>query len=319
MKRNEQNDNVTVYALINLDSEEELLSELVKKGIECKMEDGGSFLSWVCRFNKELLLKMLIDSGKDVTVNDNAAVKTAIFYNRKTITKMLIQAGADSKIALKTAVEYNRKEITQMLIKLGVDVTANDNEAIRTQTRKGYKSGNETAKLLIGAGADVTSWNCQALYNAAENDDVELMKTLIEAGTYVKDNTVLIDDEIGNHENGEKVISLLIKAGADPKFNNNIAIQVAAEKGYELKVRAFVIAGVDVTANNNYALRKAAQNGYTHILEILINYGADAAAMNNEAIKLAVKYKHKDCAKILKKAGAKINIFQRIAISLKSY
>lgn len=113
--------------------------------------------------NDTRLVEYLINSGANVTTNNNACIMRAI--DKKVnidIIRLIIKAGAEINInnsyPLRSAVLQNRLDVVKELINAGADVTANDNEALITACKnKNY----EIAKLLLESGANP---NYEALF-----------------------------------------------------------------------------------------------------------------------------------------------------------
>ena len=61
-------------------------------------------------------VKLLIESGADVTANDNEAIREASKVGNVEVVKMLIQAGVSLDVAFKAAVEQGQTEVIDFLI-----------------------------------------------------------------------------------------------------------------------------------------------------------------------------------------------------------
>jgi ankyrin repeat protein len=99
----------------------------------------------------------------------------------------------------------------------------------------------ETVKLIIGAGADVTRDDNQALINAVKRGDV-------------------------------KTLRLLIDAGADVTARDNEALMDAVRGGYVEIVKLLLATGADLYAQTHRAIRTAAQDNWSKIIPILVDY-----------------------------------------------
>jgi ankyrin repeat protein len=191
-------------------------------------------------------------------------------------------------------------EVVKLLIGAGADVTADDNEAIRFASENGHI---EVVKLLIGAGADVTADDNEAIRFASENGHIEVVKLLIDNGADVTadDNYAIRYASRNGHI---EIVKLLIGAGADVTTRGNHAIRFASSNGHIEVVKLLIDAGADVTAENNYAIRWASDDGHLEIVKLLIDNGADVTADGNQAIRWASRYGHIEVVKLLKKHGA---------------
>ncbi|MCK9439351.1 ankyrin repeat domain-containing protein [Patescibacteria group bacterium] len=102
-----------------------------------------------------------------------------------------------------------------------------------------------------------------------------------------------------------KVIKRLIEEGADPKVNDNHALQWAAKNGYFKIVKILLAAGVDPKENNNSALHWAAEYGHLKIVKLLLKTGAKPTAENSLALLYATQSEHLEIVKITIKNRSK--------------
>ena len=163
----------------------------------------------------------------------------------------------------------------------------------------------ELVNLLIQAGADVTADDNYAIRYASESRycTTEMVKLLIQAGADVTaDDNYAIKraSEYGSTE----IVKLLIQAGANVTASNNVTIGRASEYGRTEIVKLLIQAGAEVTARDNYAIRYAAANGHAEVVKLLIQAGADVTTNDNEAIINAFYYGHTEVVKLLKETGA---------------
>ena len=100
------------------------------------------------------LLKKFFDLDKNFKLNQQEALCWAVENNNAKLASLLIQSGADVTVddnyAIRYASENGHTEVVKLLIEAGADVTAYDNYAIRYASANGH---TEVVKLLIEAGA----------------------------------------------------------------------------------------------------------------------------------------------------------------------
>lgn len=99
----------------------QIISE-IQKNEKLKEVDHEAPICWAVRNNYEDALKMLIESGEDVTANRNYAIVLASCKGYNNIVKILYEAGADIKcrrnLPLQIAAEYNKIDTVILLANL---------------------------------------------------------------------------------------------------------------------------------------------------------------------------------------------------------
>ncbi len=103
--------------------------------------------------------------------------------------------------------------------------------------------------------------------------------------------------------NNERAVQDLLNAGADVHANHDIAVGVAASKGFTSLTRLLVIEGADFRASNNLALREAAKNGHCTTVQYLLFMGADASDCDSYAILIAVEKENTKMVQMFLEAG----------------
>lgn len=262
----------------------------------------------VSTFNSLLLYEL--DNGKDSATirelllsgaNPNqvyddgcSVLYVAVEYDLSEVVKLLINAGANvnAKISsghtpLHYAIEKESLEIIQALLFHGADPNIKKPEGVPTLycAVLSKTNGYAICEALINAGAEIDSFNASfqtPLHLAAEQNKVEIVRLLIEAGADV--NHVIYDgaylytplsrvidyrdqeDHVGNRLN---TIDLLLSAGATLNTDNcdsRTAAQAikrakqASENGKnELAVKLKSIASI----LNDLDTLEAGENGYS--------------------------------------------------------
>ncbi|MEM9237610.1 MAG: ankyrin repeat domain-containing protein, partial [Verrucomicrobiota bacterium] len=171
---------------------------------------------------------------------------------------------------------------------------------------------------LAGLSMMTGALDGQPLLNAADRDDLDAVRELVEAGAGV--------DEANRHgvtalslacRNGsESMIRLLLEKGADPNgklSGGETVLMTAARTGRPGGVRALLEKGAQVDAREGRgqtALMWAAAEGHLEVVELLIEQGADIRvrlASGFDALLFAVREGHGDVVKVLIEAGAEVS------------
>jgi len=97
-------------------------------------------------------------------------------------------------------------------------------------------------------------------------------------------------------------VKALIDAGADPKADDSLALQWAAQSGHAEVVKMLIPVS-DPKADDSLALRWAAQNGHAEVVKMLIPV-SDPKADDSLALQWAAYYGHAEIVKMLIDAGA---------------
>ena len=140
--------------------------------------------------------------------------------------------------------------------------------------REGYTQGVIEA---INSGANVNAkdkYGYTALMLAAENGHIEIVNTLIKAGTDIKNDgrrALRLAASKGHTE----IVNALINAGADVKNDGASALIGATENGHTEIVNALIEAGADLNAKDKYGMTALMCALNTEIVNALIEAGAD--------------------------------------------
>ena len=97
----------------------------------------------------------------------------------KHLTEVMKKISDDLKIQaiLNDGIERDDPIYVAFAMDAGVDITENDNYPIRLAAKKGSL---KIAQMLLEAGADLTANLCEAIVNASNNDDVEMLTLFSE-------------------------------------------------------------------------------------------------------------------------------------------
>ncbi len=196
----------------------------------------------------------------------------AVVYNRLKMVIELIKAGVDVNkydtnkyTALNHAVCFEKLEMVKELIKAGADVNLPDNKGTAPigHIVSNHNIDLDICKELIKAGADVNMQN--------NNKNTPLMIT-IQYMNSINTEEELDEDEIGITIMCKKIITELIKAGADVNIKNkwgNSALSYAED--IELAIE-LLKAGADtknIIRPNNPEVYRLIQN-YNAVMPFLI-------------------------------------------------
>lgn len=182
-----------------------------KKSISVLLENGGnvneqnelgqSSLMLACERSLPNIVEFLLKKGADITQTDNEG-RTALHY-----------------ISIKS-----KPHIIKLLIDHGADKDSQDNEGVTPLMLAIEKVKIKNISMLIACGAsvDVTDNKGRNAMLHHFNDDGDVIKTLLDAGTYVdhqdQDGNTPIHNEV-NKKNMDG-IQLLLEAGADVNIKN---------------------------------------------------------------------------------------------------
>ena len=263
------------------------------------------------------------------TGNPQGLLFDAIRYNNMTWFNEALVNGADirardsgGKTTLARACKSNRPEIVRHLLNSGVppDIGSDDSSTPIPEAVS-HDSYLTVLKLLLDAGADVNPpglWYRTPLMIAAENNALEIAKTLIEAGANLSaQNDARTPIELATIRGHSEMFSLLAARSGDEKDNKldeKILVQVL-RSNHEQILDLLVEHGLDVNApisSGQTLLMVAAGEGYPGMIRKLLVLGADPG-VKDKAGRLASAYafdwdgKNRQsfdlCEKLLKEAG----------------
>ncbi|KXZ55023.1 hypothetical protein GPECTOR_3g185 [Gonium pectorale] len=168
------------------------------------------------------------------------------------------------------------------------------------------KNNAEAARALLEAGASTqikTSSAETPLFAAAANSSIEVARLLLAAGAEV--------DSVGKGH--EEVTKLLMQSGANKEAlneGNHTPLAEAVAHGKDAVVRAMLDAGADKNYkwNNNWSLlHEAAQKGHEAVVKMLLSLGLNKDQQNNGGhtpLHIAARGNHAAVVNVLLEAGA---------------
>ena len=187
-------------------------------------------------------IKQLVARGADVNHARYGwpPLANAIAGQRTDLALFLVQSGANpnfrvstngSTLLYKAATELNSPPLVREMLRRGAAMkSANGSNEVPLLVSALFWGKNQTARVLIEAGADVNEsahafgMNRTALMMAAEKGDVKLIEMLLKHGADVnaqvtsshnKGNTALM---FAAHKQNANVVEMLLKHGANPNL-----------------------------------------------------------------------------------------------------
>ena len=189
-------------------------------------------------------VRLLIDGGADVDVNEAEPLRLAARFGRTAVVRLLLRHGADPEetvddtgdTALYEAAKRGFADVVRAILESGADP---DHGAPLVQAaNNGYA---DVVRLLCQHGADPESLDyvhhydhfeheISALMAAAENGDVCMAGLLLELHAK-PDSVALYVAACGGHAG---VVKLLLKNGADPNIDGDSGslLSAAASRGH---------------------------------------------------------------------------------------
>lgn len=172
--------------------------------------------------------------------------------------------------------------------------------------------------------------NIEELFKAIQDNDIELIRSLIKSGINVTSysNKALLDAvNLGSTE----IIDILLMNGADINTGIGQPLKNVCSDGNLKLVKYLIKRGADVSADDNRSLRYAVAHNhieivkclidneakvndceliwascldYLDIVKYLISYGADVSMRDNSAIMMAKRNGHNEIVDVLLENGA---------------
>ena len=264
---------------------------------------------------KDEMVKILLQAGADVnavTCYETTVLELVVQYGSTNTIQSLLDADLEVfGSAVYFAVDRGDIEILQILLNAGADIDACYENSRRTALTRAVENENVSlVKFLLESGADVNgctlehdsdcsdllkyddyenpiSWdeytwkNYTPLQAASFHQDIEIARTLIEAGANVN-----MDFAAGTLYEPERFMDDFIedkeKEVEDLAFYGT-ALQIAAHQGNIVLIWLFCHAGANVNApayrwGGRTALQAAVENGNHRVIEFLLAAGADVNA-----------------------------------------
>lgn len=275
-----------------------------------ELENNSDALCQACREGDCANVKLLIDAGAQINIQEDAFHKTPLHYAAESgyddILNLLLKAHADvdkqsisGMTPLHCASLRGKTRCVELLLTHGACVNTHDIVDEQTPLHSAAQQGHtDVVKILLAHGADVQAtdksfWT--PIYKASQNGHAEVVQMLIDAGAQVN---IPISD-------------IMLQLAKRELENNPHALHAACSDDNYNKIKLLIKAGADVNAqeDGHTPLHCAVRPGNENIIELLINSHADVNARDNEgstALHLAALHGHVTIAQLLIEAGADV-------------
>jgi len=174
------------------------------------------------------IVSYLLEQKTDIHSKKNSALRSAAEEGHDTTVKLLLTHGANINAGEPTALQLSAQNchlrvFTTLLNNSDIDIKANDNFAlhwlITTKNIQAFKIDGEkiVPKLitnLISQGIDIHFDNEAVLIWAIENNEIDIVKILINKGACIKNNDFALQMATTD-ENRIEIVELLLKNGAN--------------------------------------------------------------------------------------------------------
>ena len=309
----------------------ELVQMLLEAGavVETLVDDDGeTALSLAIEKNDIDLITILIQAGADVDsclIDNTAAMDWAEWNSSSKVYQLLCYESKEDYSQYKrddivSAASQGPEFLLDYLNVPGQDIMSDHLErALQYELAKDGSQNAIMALLAIGVDPDAdphSSWAQYPLVSAVENEDIDLVKILLEAGA---DANIVPDilEKAATHSNPE-FLRLLLDHGADIQTYGGRALWTAAGSENLEIARLLVASGADInyrywesgSRSGTTTLQRAA--GSVEMVQFLVSAGANVNAqasgkLGYTALQLAINWGLKGSVKALLNAGADIN------------
>jgi ankyrin repeat protein len=194
--------------------------------------------------------------------------------------------------------------LVQQLLRAGAPVDEFDHAPMRRALQHRHA---EIVRLLLAAGADISSQAEEFLCLAAKKGDAASLKLLLN---YMK--TPILPNAIDRAfyaaiaSRNPAVVKILLAAGADPTVENNQPVLHAATAGSVEILRLLQRHGADLAAQQGQAVFNATVQNHLAATEFLIASGADLSARLDVSVVLAISNGQAAVLELLLHAGGKL-------------
>jgi ankyrin repeat protein len=229
-----------------------------------------------------------VSKGFPLSYNNYAILKNAAWYGAQDVIEYLIEHGVDVSVndshVLTDAIfsdAGNRYELAQYLISKGAKLDKQLHSILESAAHEGY---TDVLDFLLSLGVDLSRY-VDFLWKEA-SEGIEPITTLRWIQEFVKkrpnqrtlDQALLVSTQSGNKDNIPellKAVTLLVNAGANPRYRDDRPLIYASENGMLPIVKYLVSQGSDPRAQNDLPLIYATKEGHKDVADYLISKGAE--------------------------------------------
>ena len=213
-----------------------------------------SFLCFAVLKNNRKLVKMIIEKGVDVNVEDN-----------------------DGNTLLHLALRHNFEEIAMLLMVNGADINAKN---IYGRSAVFYVRDKDLAKLLLIAGAnlEVDNNGNTPLHTAVDRGDKDVVEFFLWNGLGVSTENIYGRSAVfyvRDKDLAELLLSFSARVNLEVDSDGNTPLHAAVDRRDREVVEVFLEEGLDADAVNDAGktpLDIAVDRGYSDIAELLLEY-----------------------------------------------
>ena len=235
------------------------------------------------------IARLLIDRGANLrTVDSNGwtLLHVASYSGHLVVVKLLLRQGAEVDVldaANKTAVELasdnGKAEVAKFIAEYKTDPSIRIN--LRSTTL-------DTAQ--VGTNQYATDEEMGSLHAAAEEGNVDLVKSLLERGADINDRDAYGGTPLyrAAAQGNVEVVDLLIEQGAEVDSPNNqgwTPLHIASQPGHLEAARVLIDHDANVNArqqNHWTPIHFSAINDHLELVKLLLECGADVHAINDQ-------------------------------------
>jgi cytohesin len=201
--------------------------------------------------------------------------------------------------ALVWAARRDKKQYVEFLLAKGVDPNYNNGAAL---LRAADNNNIEILRILLDHGMSQSSLNAALEERGLK---LETMKLLVDAGAEIVDETAMLDSLIwhGSPETAKFIFS----KGVRIKDHHEIQRSFSFHPNLEM-LKVFLNNGLKLNKNSNDILLRPAGRGDAETLKFLLDLGFNAAGESGgEVLINAATSGNSECVKLLIDAGADLN------------
>lgn len=218
------------------------------------------------------MVQYLLDQGADYTVFNNGPLEEAAKNGHLDVVRVLLDAGADIDAQdgsiLAGAARKGQLAVVNFLLSKGADPTLDEQEALTRAAENGHTDVVEI--LCQQKQIDVTLYDNKALSEALDGDHFDCARILLQHGADINfDHGEALRDAA--EYNNKEIVAFLLEQGADANAHEDTdtALVMAARKGHLQIVEMLLDAGAKAQMFNGAALTAAEEKEHWDIVAFL--------------------------------------------------